>query len=635
LFHVLGALLLAALPTFTLPRTAEAVFLDGARNFSLRARLYSEASIATEESEPQTLTKINPGNVVSHRTFFNPEFDATLTPSLSFLGLDEIKFRLALWGFYDGIYDYLDPKWGETAKNVQARFTRGTTESAPFIPHNDVRKFGPHNPPRKVYSYQPDPTLGRDGGPGEIAQVPFRINEAYVNLAKGRYSIRIGRQTISWGEADTIALLDQSNPFDVTRGVPGVFEDIDEARIPLWTVRPQVQLFDQWKWFSSAFLDAYLVPGSIDTSTSLTPIPAGVSPYGPPESDPQSIIDDLTGSLPPDVAVVLNNLLGGIRFRLYDREPSRSMKNSRWGIRLETLINRDYTASVWFYRTLSQIPVPHFRPLDLQGTSLGNPALPPGSGPIWLITETSHDLVNVAGASLSFYNQWLNGIVRLNAQYFANEPGFIPNKNLPFENLVRNPLLAPVLEAGGATIQPGSDRGFVPKASYLRWEIGYDRFFFNRVLNPANSFVWVSGLVGSWNTDETFTGRDYRFYGQRKVTGDPDDPWKLGANFEVLGSLADIGRLKTQKNDYVDLKPLEWFVQSTLQTDYFHGKLTPRLTAIVNPRGTYVVTPSILFRYSDRLLFSVKYAALMGGFFQTGFFRDRDQVAFRLTYLLN
>ncbi len=634
-FPILGVLVLAALPTLGLPRTAGAVFLDNARNFSLRARLYTEASVATESSEPQTLTPINPGNVVSHRTFFNPEFDATMTPMLSFLGLDEIKFRLALWGFYDGIYDYLDPKWGETAKNVQARFTVGSTESAPFIPHNDTRRFGPHNPPRKTYSYHPDPTLGRDGGPGEIAQVPFRINEAYLNLTKGRYSVRVGRQTISWGEADTIALLDQSNPFDVTRGVPGVFEDIDEARIPLWTLRTQVQLFDQWKWFSSTFLDAYLVPGSIDTSTGLTPIPAGVSPYGPPESDPQAIIDDLTGSLPPDVAVVLNDLLGGIKFRQYDRQVGRNMANSRYGFRLGSLINRDYTASIWFYRTLSQIPVARFLPLDLGGTFIGNPGLPPGSGPLWLITETSHDLVNVFGASLSFFNQWLNGIVRLNAQYFQNEPGFIPNKNLPFENVIRAPGLRPLLEAGGATITPGLDQGTIPKASYLRWEIGYDRFFFNRVLNPANSFVWVSGLVGSWNTDETFTGRDYRFYGQRKVTGNPDDPWKLGANFEVLGSLADVGDLKTQKQDYVDLKPLEWFVQSTLQTDYFHGKITPRLTTIINPRGTYVVTPSILFRYSDRLLFSVKYAALMGGFFQTGFFRDRDQVAFRLTYLLN
>src|SRR5205814_10456527 len=44
----------------------------------------------------------------------------------------------------------------------------------------------------------------------------FRINEAYFNLAKGPLFVRVGRQTISWGESDTIALLDQSMPFNLT-----------------------------------------------------------------------------------------------------------------------------------------------------------------------------------------------------------------------------------------------------------------------------------------------------------------------------------------------------------------------------------------------------------------------------------
>ena len=48
----------------------------------------------------------------------------------------------------------------------------------------------------------------------------------YVSLTKGRVFLRVGRQTISWGESDTIALLDQSNPFDVTRAIPGVLQDI-------------------------------------------------------------------------------------------------------------------------------------------------------------------------------------------------------------------------------------------------------------------------------------------------------------------------------------------------------------------------------------------------------------------------
>jgi hypothetical protein len=629
-------LAVAALLAPVLAAPAHAVFLDGARNVALRARLYTEASIATEGSEPQTITKIHTGDVVSHRTFFNPELDANLTRGLSLFNLDEIKFRMALWGFYDGIYDYLDPKWRRQALNTGARFSTGTLSSAPRFPNRaDHPIFNSKNPPRKWYTYQPDPTLGDDGGPGDTAEVPFRMNELYLNLTKGPVSVRVGRQTISWGESDTIALLDQSNPFDVTRAVPGLLEDVDEARIPLWTLRTQIRLFDSWKMFSSGFLDTYLVPGSIDTSTGLTPIPAGVSPYSPPESDPQAIVDDLTGALPPDVDAVLNQLLGGISFTQYQREKPRSMANSRYGVRFETIVNRDYTASLWFYRTLSQIPVPHFQRLDLANTVLGNPNLPAGSGPLQLITQTGHDLVNVLGASLSFYSQMLNGVVRLNTQYFMNEPGFVPNINLPFQNLLRHPRLKPLLEAGGATITPGPDDGSVPKAAYLRWEIGFDRFFFNRVLNPSNSFVWVNGLVGSWNVDETLTGRDYRYYGQRKVTGNPNDPWKLGANFEVLGSLADVGDLKTQSKDYVDLHEVEWFIQSNLQTDYFHGRLTPRLTFILNPRGTYVVSPLIAFRFTDTVQFSLKYVAMMGGFFQTGFFRDRDQVAARLTFLLN
>jgi hypothetical protein len=141
--------------------------------------------------------------------------------------------------------------------------------------------------------------------------------------------------------------------------------------------------------------------------------------------------------------------------------------------------------------------------------------------------------------------------------------------------------------------------------------------------------------VFSWNIDETLSGRDYRYYGQRKVTGDPDNPWKVGVNTEELEGIDDVANLKTVKQDYVDLFPLECFFQSTLQTDYFHGRLQPRLTGIINPRGTFVVAPRIDFRFSDRMLFTLRYAAIDGGFFGTGFFRDRDQLAMRVTFLLN
>jgi len=87
--------------------------------------------------------------------------------------------------------------------------------------------------------------------------------------------------------------------------------------------------------------------------------------------------------------------------------------------------------------------------------------------------------------------------------------------------------------------------------------------------------------------------------------------------------------------DFVDKKPVEWFIQSTMQTDYLHGKLEPRLTIVVNPRGTYAIPMSVEYRYTDNLLFDLRYTIPWGGFFGTGFFRDRDQILARMTLLLN
>src|ERR1700687_3573760 len=86
-----------------------------------------------------------------------------------------------------------------------------------------------------------------------------RVNELYLSYSKGPFFLRLGRQSISWGESDTIALLDQSNPFDLTLAAPGFFEDIDEARIPLYTARASYNLFDVLGPLSSGFVEAYWV----------------------------------------------------------------------------------------------------------------------------------------------------------------------------------------------------------------------------------------------------------------------------------------------------------------------------------------------------------------------------------------
>jgi hypothetical protein len=601
------------------PCLAPAFYLDDARRLDLRARVYTEASVAVSRNQPQSMPGFRPGQLFSNRTFYYPELDANLT-SLAPDVLDDLRFRFAIWGFYDGIYAYGTSQYARAVDDLEARFSEGRTSSAPYTRH-DQRRDATH-----VYAYQTDPVLGWN--------LPFRLNEAYAQLQKGPVLLRIGRQAISWGESDTIALLDQTNPFDLTRGIPGLFEDIDEARIPLWTLRATVDLVQSWGPFSSVFLDTYLVPGSIDATVSETPIPTA-SPYAPPEGDPQQIVTTFTKIVPEDLRAFLDDSLGGIKFVQYDHLPSRSMANSRYGARLEGVVAHEYTMSAWFYRTLAQVPVPKFDPLDLSRAPLFHENR---DGPTQLITSTEHRPVNVVGLSGTFFSQPVNGIVRGQAMLFLDEQAFIPSENLPFQRLVRQPRLRKFLAgvpppAGPVLLPGGNDQGNVPTADFIRWELGYDRNFFVRALNPTNSFLLVGAFVGSWNLSETFSGRNYRYYGQRKPS---KTGLQTGANVDDLpDSLQAVAALRTVPSHFVDLRPLETFVQATLRTEYLHGRFTPQLTVIYNPRGTYAVAPAATYRLSDSLIADLRYVLLTGGFFGTGFFRDRDQVTARLTYLLN
>src|SRR5262245_2877960 len=577
-------------------------------------RAYDEAALAAEASQPQTKPKRSPFQLIEDRHFANPEFDATLTRYQPWAWkLDDFGFRLALWGFYDGIYEYGTGQYVRAVRSIQGRISQGHTRTAPITRTDQLIN------PWKQYAYQYDPVLGGYG------EVPFRINEAYFNVTKGPLFVRVGRQTISWGESDTVALLDANNPFNQTLAIPGVFQDVDEARIPLWTLRGTYRLFCSWGPISSAFAGAYLVPGSFDTTVSPLPLPMA-SPYSPPQPDPQSLI---AGLIPPDInGALVKPLLGRIQVGLYDHLPTRSMSNSRFGFRLGGVIARDYTASVWYYRTFAN-PVPRFLPLDLSRAPLVNPK---GKGPTQLITEIHHGLVDVIGGALSFFSEPLNGIVRTELEYFLNEPAFIPSVNIPFQNELRAPPLRKVLAGLGQKVKPGPQGGSIPHADFLRFELGYDRFFFFRPLNPTNAFTWVTAYVGQWNLSETFTGKDYRFNGQQKPTS---TGVRTGANTQGL-SLATISKLHTVDTDFVDLYSYESFFQSHLETSYMHGRLTPGITMIVGLDGTYAMPVQLTYRFSDSLLFDLKYVALGGAFaFPTGFFRDRSQLSARVTYLLN
>ena len=430
---------------------AGAFYFDDDRNFSFRLRAYAQGSMATQGAEVATDPGKGVGQIVSQRNFMNPELDGKLNPYLNNWGfhyLDDLSFRVAGWMFYDGYLDYGPVQYANRAAQQQFHVQSNGT---PW-PHGAYQTQG--------YSLA---QLAYGGGSQRSARDIYgrraRVNEAYVNISKGPVFFRIGRQAISWGEADTIGLLDTNNPFDTTI-VPGVFWDLDEARIPLWTARGTFQLFNNLGPFSSGFLDSYLVPGSIDNTISRLQMQSA-SPYSAP---------------PPAGA-------GGVGGQeVFDQLPKASTSSTRWGVRFQTVIARDYTTSVWFYKTFPTQPVPIFACQQLICPS----------GRIGVALQ--HRLANVIGAATTFFSEPLNSIVRGELELFNGEPGFRVATNFA-------PLVTGLQQAS-----------YFDKINILRGELGVDRNIFLRALNPTNSFIWVTAFVFAANLDETST-KDYRASG--------------------------------------------------------------------------------------------------------------------------
>lgn len=235
---------------------ARALYFDDDRNFSFRLRAYAQGSMATQGAEVATDPGKGVGQIVSQRNYANPELDGKLNPYLQKYGfrwLDDLSFRVAGWMFYDGFLDYGPEQYANRAAQQQFHVQ---PDGTPW-PHGAYQTEG--------YSLG---QLAYGGGSLRSARDIYgrraRVNEAYVNISKGPVFFRIGRQAISWGEADTIGLLDANNPFDTTI-IPGIFWDLDEARIPLWTARGTFQVFENLGPFSSGFFDTYVVPGASTT----------------------------------------------------------------------------------------------------------------------------------------------------------------------------------------------------------------------------------------------------------------------------------------------------------------------------------------------------------------------------------
>lgn len=567
--------------------------------FTLRGKVYSQFTVATEQTKSYSdgtgldkggaIPSRNAWDMTQWRNFMNPEFEVDFRklahPTKSWV--DELEGRVALWGFYDGIYDFGPQRWSQVNAAYNDHTLQSVTEGTQIelvdTPNGKRVQF-----PAGVYQRQPRGVYGRR----------IRVNEAYVDVAKGPVFFRIGRQAISWGEADTIGLLDANNPFDITIQ-PGLLIDLDEARIPLWTLRGTYEMFDTLGPFSSGFLEAYWVPGWLDTTISPLVIQSA-SPY----------------SLPPPAALGYNAdpSIAGQRLNIFQQLPEPSTANSRWGVKLQTVIARDYNIQTWFYTTYPIQPVPVLYGLDKNAQ---------------VATALKNKLTNVIGVASSWYSDTVNSIIRAEVELFNGEPGFLAYKNI------------------GQVVASGFQKtGAYNRLNIVRGELGLDHNIFIPALNPTSSFLIISSIVWFWNTDES-SMNDYRANGILKPSAIEREQ-KGGAPAGSFNGLycdnpTDPSIPEAQRAcDFVNEDKFSGFMQMTIRSDFMHGTLTPQLTTIATSRGSLTFTPSINYRFTDNFLFDIKYlnthtfGSINNGFtIGPGLLRDRDQLWFRATYQLN
>ncbi len=507
---------LCTLPLFALAANAGAVYIDENRTLEFTGKAQSRVSIRLQDSEGFTA----PSNI--------SEGNLVQWRNIAYMEINHDLERL------QSQLDILKPlEWLKLrAKyHLVARFMYEAIYNVGPQGFKDARE----NDKENIDSFKQQ----------------YDLWEFYFDLSRGPMFFRLGKQNLAWGETDVFRLLDQINPLDNTFGGP--FEDLDDRRIPLWMLRGSYNLGVVGP-IDSLTIEGFWVPGNWDVKIS------PLSPYGTAYSAPLPL-------LPPP-----------LRQRII--YPSKTMSNSRWGVRLMAML-WGMNLSVAHYKTFMDLPTPLF---------VIEPNPPPLGSPF---QELRFDDVQITGGSFNYWESMTDTVFRGEVAWFWNEAVLIPDINIPIQPL---PISIPGV--------PGlPQNGEIPEKDFLRWMIGLDKNLWIRPLNKTQTFLVSMQYFGQWVPD----------YDGRMRQGVPlyPNPTEFPAVREVEGTFTLL-----------------------TNTIYLSGRVTPQMVVAYDVRGAWLLQPSVnLLREPFR--FMIQYSAIVGNFTGFGVFRDRDQISFIFSYLLN
>jgi len=424
----------------------------------------------------------------------------------------------------------------------------------------------------------------------------YDLWEAYIDFSRGPAFLRIGRQILAWGETDIFRLLDGINPLDDSFGGP--FEDLDDRRIPLWMLRASYNVGSVGP-IASFTVEGFWVPGTWDTR---------VGPWAP-KGTPYAL--PLPVKAIYDIALVC--------------PPERKMSHSRWGVRLQGMLGSKANISVAHYRSFLDRPkskVILTEPVEgpLLDTSLAK-------------IELNWEPVQVTGASINYWESMTDIVFRGEVAWFWDEPiwrhgindrPLHPTSFIPLSSNVLSLLalaVPPDLRSNGLyglPVDPQS--GEIPNEDILRYMIGFDKQVWIRPLNKVSMFFLSMQYFGQWIPD---------YPDKNPPVTDVQIPDKFAPEVNSI-----TGEPIPDYTQFPTVKETEHIFTALINTMYMKGTLIPQLAGAYDTRGAWLILPSVQY-IREPFRFGLQYAAVLGNFVGPGLFRDRDQISFSFTYLLN
>jgi hypothetical protein len=239
--------------------------------------------------------------------------------------------------------------------------------------------------------------------------------------------------------------------------------------------------------------------------------------------------------------------------------------------------------------------------------------------------------VQIAGGSINFFESITNVVFRGEIAWFFDEPVFIIGVNdlplHPEEIIPLSPLalsaVALVLGAdfrslglNGVPLNPKS--GVVPTMDVFRWMLGFDKQLWIRPLNKTSMFFVSMQWFGTFYPDHVDNMvapaaiPDKFLPITNSITGDPIPDY----------------------TQYPTVKQMENIFTGVITTNYLKGSLTPQMAVGYDPRGAWLILTAVQYIW-EPFRFGFQYAGVLGNYVSVGLLRDRDQIAFTFSYLLN